>query len=166
MGFVVQTNGPADDNVMARELQPGRRVSREADRRPPRHRLRISGKPSRKPGAKCRAAGHEADPTGNSPREFRDSPSSPSDKNILIFRNGKSGYKRTRPAPPEGRSRSSRTWERDAVDADAPLTNGVFRGRQKRVVLTPHGWRQVGGGAQGPTGRRAPYSPATVTNKS
>jgi len=105
-------------------------------------------------------------PTGNSPRDFRGLQSSPSDKNILIFRNGKSGYKRTRPAPPEGRSRSSRTWERDAVDADAPLTNGVFRGRQKRVVLTPHGWRQVGGGAQGPTGRRAPYSPATVTNKS
>src|SRR5258707_6317595 len=32
---------------------------------------------------------------------------------------------------------------RDAVDAAAPLTNGAFRVRPSRVVLTPRCWRQV-----------------------
>jgi hypothetical protein len=32
---------------------------------------------------------------------------------------------------------------RDAVDADALLTNSADRGRRSRVVLTPRRWRQV-----------------------
>jgi len=33
--------------------------------------------------------------------------------------------------------------ERDAVDADAPITNSACRGRRSRVVLTPRRWRQA-----------------------
>jgi len=33
--------------------------------------------------------------------------------------------------------------ERDAMDADALLTNSARRGRRSRVVLTPRRWRQV-----------------------
>jgi hypothetical protein len=64
-------------------------------------------------------------PAGKSLLDFQNLLSSPSGKNILIFRNRKSGYKRSRPAPSEGRWPSSRTLERDAVDADAPITNGT-----------------------------------------
>jgi len=34
-------------------------------------------------------------------------------------------------------------WVRDAVDADAQMTNSADRGRRSRVVLTPRRWRQV-----------------------
>ena len=33
----------------------------------------------------------------------------------------------------------------DAVDARVPITNGANAVRQKRVVLTPVGWRHVPG---------------------
>jgi hypothetical protein len=48
-----------------------------------------------------------------------DSLSSPSNKNILIFRNGKSVYILAHPVPTRGalRGRHGR-WVRDAVDAD------------------------------------------------
>jgi hypothetical protein len=32
---------------------------------------------------------------------------------------------------------------RDAVDANAQMTNSADRGRRSRVVLTPRRWRQV-----------------------
>jgi hypothetical protein len=54
-------------------------------------------------------------------------------------------YNRAVPLLQRGVSRSSRTSARDAVDAAAPLTNGAFRGRPSRVVLTPRRRRQVGG---------------------
>src|SRR5579871_1892750 len=43
----------------------------------------------------------------------------------------------------EGRSRTSRTWRRDAVDADVPTDERRRRGRRSRVVPTPRRWRQV-----------------------
>jgi hypothetical protein len=47
--------------------------------------------------------------------------SSPFRKNILIFRNTKSLYISSRPAPYEGRCATSRNAERDAVDAGGAL---------------------------------------------
>jgi hypothetical protein len=46
-----------------------------------------------------------------------------------------------RPAPHEGRSRSSRTWGGMRWTRMAPLTNGAGCGRRSRVVLTPRRWR-------------------------
>ncbi len=51
--------------------------------------------------------------------------SSPSRKNILIFRNRKSVYIYRHPASQEGRFAVVTSVRRDAMDADAPLTNGV-----------------------------------------
>src|ERR1700744_869246 len=44
-----------------------------------------------------------------------------------------------------GVSRSSRTLERDAVDAGGASDEGTFSGRRSRMVLTPRRWRQVCG---------------------
>ena len=49
------------------------------------------------------------------------------------------------PSRPEGRSRSSRTWDGDAVDAEAATDERGLCVRQKRVVLTSRCWRQVSG---------------------
>jgi hypothetical protein len=46
-------------------------------------------------------------------------------KNILFFRNCKSVYIDDRPASQEGRFAIVTSVRRDAVDADAPLTNGA-----------------------------------------
>ena len=46
------------------------------------------------------------------------------------------------PSRPEGRSRSSRTWDGDAVDAEAATDERGRRVRQRRVVLTSRCWRQ------------------------
>ena len=46
-------------------------------------------------------------------------------KNILIFRNNKSVYIHDRPASLEGRFAIVTDVRRDAVDAEAPLTNGA-----------------------------------------
>jgi hypothetical protein len=62
------------------------------------------------------------DPMGKSPTPPL---SSPFRKNILIFRRRESLYIRPRPAPHEGRSRSSRTWGGMRWTRMAPLTNGV-----------------------------------------
>ena len=51
--------------------------------------------------------------------------SSPSRKNILIFRSRKSVYIHGHPASQEGRFAVVTSVRRDAVDADAPLTNGA-----------------------------------------
>ena len=51
--------------------------------------------------------------------------SSPSCKNILIFRNRKSVYIHGHPASPEGRLAIVTDAGRDAVDVEAPLTNGA-----------------------------------------
>src|SRR4029079_10340520 len=68
--------------------------------------------------------------------------SSPKLKNISLFQKCKSGYIACIPSRPEGRSRSSRTWDGDAVDAKA-ATDERGRGvRKRRVVLTPRCWRQ------------------------
>jgi len=48
------------------------------------------------------------------------------------------------PSHSEGRSRSLRTWGGDAVAVEGAC-DSAGSGRQKRVVLTPQGWRQVGG---------------------
>jgi hypothetical protein len=63
-------------------------------------------------------------------------------KNILLFRNRKSII----PAQHKGafRDRHGRR-ARDAVDAGGAKDEGAARGRRSRVVLTPPGWRQVGG---------------------
>ena len=59
------------------------------------------------------------------------------------------------PSHMRGVSRSSRTLERDAVDAGGAFDERRGRGRRSRVVLTPRRWRQVGGSAMsalsGPT---------------
>jgi hypothetical protein len=44
-------------------------------------------------------------------------------------------------------------------------TNGAFRVRRSRVVLTPRSRRQVCGGVRAQPGFAAPYSQATVTRK-
>jgi hypothetical protein len=46
--------------------------------------------------------------------------------------------------PTEGRIAIVTDAGRDAVDAAAPMTNGAYRGRRSRVVLTPRRRRQVG----------------------
>ena len=51
--------------------------------------------------------------------------SSPSRKNILIFRNRKSLVYFRRPVPLEGRFAIVTDAGWDAVDADAPITNGA-----------------------------------------
>jgi hypothetical protein len=50
-----------------------------------------------------------------------------------------------RPVPQRGVSRSSRTLERDAVDAGGASDEGTSCGRRSRMVLTPRRWRQVCG---------------------
>jgi hypothetical protein len=68
------------------------------------------------------------DPTGKSvTRSVRCAVrlSSPFRKNILIFRNSKSVYILSRPAPIEGRFAIVTDAGRDAVDVEAPLTNGA-----------------------------------------
>ena len=64
-------------------------------------------------------------PTGKSIRASAKSKSSPSVKNILIFRNCKSVYIHGHPVPHEGRLAIVTDAGRDAVDVDAPLTNGA-----------------------------------------
>ena len=66
---------------------------------------------------------------------FPDFLSSPSDKNILIFRNCDSVYIPCRPVPPRGGSRSSRNAGRDAMDAIGAFDEWRWRGRRSRVVL-------------------------------
>src|SRR4029079_19726416 len=68
--------------------------------------------------------------------------SSPKIKNISLYPNSKSGYVTSIPYRPEGRSRSSRTWDGDAMDAKAATDERGRRVRQRRVVLTSRCWRQ------------------------
>jgi hypothetical protein len=58
-----------------------------------------------------------------SPRHFL--LSSPFRKNISVFPKSKSGYMIRRPASSEGRFAIVTDARRDAVDADAPITNGT-----------------------------------------
>jgi len=51
--------------------------------------------------------------------------SSPIRKIILVFRNTNQRYILTRPVPKEGRVAIVTAAGRDAVDADAPITNGA-----------------------------------------
>jgi hypothetical protein len=51
--------------------------------------------------------------------------SSPSRKNISVFPKPKSSYMSSRPASLEGRFAIVTDARRDAVDADAPITNGA-----------------------------------------
>jgi hypothetical protein len=51
--------------------------------------------------------------------------SSPLCKNISVFPKPKSNYMSSRPASLEGRFAIVTDARRDAVDADAPITNGV-----------------------------------------
>src|SRR5665647_1980858 len=57
-------------------------------------------------------------PTGKSVRVVIVACPAPFAKIFLFFRNGNQAISPTVPSHPEGRSRSSRTLERDAVDAD------------------------------------------------
>jgi hypothetical protein len=104
-------------------------------------------------------------PPGKSVRDFKNRLSSPFLKNILIFRSRKSVYKRPRPAPPEGRWPSSRTLERDAVDAKAAHDERRCRGRQNRVVLTPRCWCQVRGASSAGDGGKKARSPGRARYK-
>jgi hypothetical protein len=64
-------------------------------------------------------------PTGKSSAYPIKSKSSPSVKNILISRNRKSVYIVGHPASQEGRLAIVTDAGRDAVDVEAPLTNGA-----------------------------------------
>jgi hypothetical protein len=64
----------------------------------------------------------------------------------------------------EGRWPSSRTLERDAVDAGGAKDEGATCGRLSRVVLTPRRWRQVGGIPAGDGGKQA-RSPGRARNR-
>jgi hypothetical protein len=64
-------------------------------------------------------------PTGKSIRASGKLKSSPSRKNILIFRNSKSLVYFRHPVPIEGRFAIVTDAGWDAVDADAPITNGA-----------------------------------------
>jgi hypothetical protein len=64
-------------------------------------------------------------PTGKSKRASNKSKSSPSRRNILIFRNRKSLVYSCRPVPLEGRFAIVTDAGWDAVDANAPITNGA-----------------------------------------
>jgi hypothetical protein len=62
---------------------------------------------------------------GKSLRDFQDLLSSPVSKNILISRNCKSVYILVPSRSDRGALAIVTDVERDAVDADAPITNGV-----------------------------------------
>ena len=64
-------------------------------------------------------------PTGKSIRASAKSKSSPSVKNILIFRNCKSVYIHGHPASQEGRFAVVTSVRRDAVDADGASDEGA-----------------------------------------
>jgi hypothetical protein len=64
-------------------------------------------------------------------------------KNIPVSIGPKSPAYSRHPVPNEGRFAIVTNVERDAVDADALLTNSAWGGRRSRVVLTPRCWRQV-----------------------
>jgi hypothetical protein len=83
-------------------------------------------------------------PDGQITSPSADRMSSPSSKNIPIFRNRKSVYTHRHPALTRGalRGRHGR-WVRDAVDADSAFDEWRESGRRSRVVLTPRRWRQV-----------------------
>jgi hypothetical protein len=63
-------------------------------------------------------------------------------KNISLLQKWKPGYITAIPSRPEGRSRSSRTWDGDAMDAKAATDERGLSVRQRRVVPTPRCWRQ------------------------
>ncbi len=73
---------------------------------------------------------------------FSEIVSSPAIKNISLYQKSRLGLYPLIPSRPEGRSRSSRTWGGDAVDADSACDDGARRVRQRRVVLTSRCWRQ------------------------
>jgi hypothetical protein len=58
-------------------------------------------------------------------RDLSTALSIPFRKNILFFRNENQRYIRSRPVPTEGRYAIVTFAGRDAVDADAPITNGA-----------------------------------------
>jgi hypothetical protein len=64
-------------------------------------------------------------------------------KNISVLPSGKSGAFLRVSCPERGALRNVINAGRDAMDADALLTNSARRGRRSRVVLTPRRWRQV-----------------------
>jgi len=92
-------------------------------------------------------------PTG----QIRKNLSSPLCKNILIFRVANQSIASSRPAPPEGRSRSSRTWGGMRWTPGARQTKRARGGRRRRVVLAPRCWCQVPGkqASRGDGGKKA-----------
>jgi len=64
-------------------------------------------------------------------------------KNILLAPSGKSDALIRTSRAERGALANVINAARDAVDADALLTNSARRGRRSRVVLTPRRWRQV-----------------------
>jgi hypothetical protein len=91
-------------------------------------------------------------PTGKTPKIL----SIPSDKNILLFRNGKTGLYPSPSHPTKGRCATSTTrgglrWTRRRF-----LTKRAKADERNRVVLAPRRWSQVGGCNTPPT---------TVANK-
>ena len=100
-------------------------------------------------------------PTGKSTRLALNRLSSPSRKNIRIFRISESIYIYRHPVPTRGalRGRHGR-WVRDAVDADSAFDEWRDSGRRSRVVLTPRRWCQVLE-KQASQGRRWQKSPVT-----
>jgi hypothetical protein len=96
---------------------------------------------------------------------FAISLSSPPRKNFSLSRLVETGIGRMSPVPQRGVSRSSRTLERDAVDAGALEDERRFRGRPSRVVLTPRRRRQVDGGNSVGDGDKQARSPGRARNK-
>ena len=80
---------------------------------------------------------------------------------ILLDGEGKSAVLRLGPATSRGafRDRHGR-GRRDAVDAGSAEDEGAACGRQRRVVLTPRRWCQVGGGNSADDGVNKARSPA------
>jgi hypothetical protein len=101
-------------------------------------------------------------PTGKSLTSL----SSPVRKNIPLHRGPKSLLKLPTSRPTQrGVSRSSRTLERDAVDADGAKDEGAGCGRRSRVVLMPRRWHQVGESLFANDGGKKARSPGRARSK-
>ena len=78
----------------------------------------------------------------NSDSIFQKPCQAPNKKIFRFSRNANRAISTAIPSRPEGRSRSSRTWDGDAVDAKAATDERGLSVRQRRVVLTSRCWRQ------------------------
>ena len=81
-------------------------------------------------------------PSGKSGSGFQKGVSSPKIKNISLLQKGEIGYICRHPVPTRGASAIVTNVGRGAVDAEAATDERGLSVRQRRVVLTPRGWRR------------------------